>query len=78
MRHKITPRIEINEDLNLLIGKVARSNCFSSLRGKLLYINNGKGYFEIQKNPEYSKFDICEGNIEYLPEDLIRSLVFED
>jgi hypothetical protein len=78
MRHQFTPRVEINSNLKEMIGRIAVSNCFPSLRGRLLYIYNEKCYFEILKNPEYPKFDCCEGNLEYLPEEMVRSMRFED
>jgi hypothetical protein len=77
MRHPVTPRVEIHSDLKKLIGRVAVSNCFPSLRGRLLYIYNERCYFEMQKNVDYPKFDCCEGNVEYLPEGMVRSMRFE-
>lgn len=78
MRREVTPRVIVNQNLKDKIGCIAISNCFPTFRGRLLYIHNEKCYFELQKHPDYPQFDMCEGQIEYLPEDMVRSINFED
>jgi len=43
----VTPRIPQMEDAHQMIGRVLNNNCFSTLRGKLIYIQDEKCYFEI-------------------------------
>ena len=77
-RNKITPRIEINTNLKGMIGKVLVTNLFSTFRGKLLYIQKGKCYFELLENKKYPKYNKYAGQIEYLPERLVITSNFEN
>ena len=77
-RNKITSRNNQGHDLKKMIGCVARSNIFSTLRGKLLYIDNGKCYFEILENKEWPKYNQCAGQIEYLNEKTAVTIKFEE
>ena len=70
MRH-VTPRIPQMSKANEVIGKVLHSNCFATMRGRLLYIIDEKCYFEILENDEYPKYNECAGKIEYLPEYMV-------
>ena len=38
-----------------MIGKILTSNMFPTLKGRLLYVWEGKCFFEVQPNPEYEK-----------------------
>ena len=79
MKERITTkRIEVNSDLKNMIGRVLNSNLFSTFRGKLLYIQNEKCYFEILENKKYPKYNQCAGQIDYLPEKLVTTSVFEE
>ena len=51
---------------------------FSTLRGKLLYIQKDKCYFEVQANPDYTKYNDSAGQIEYLPEAMVVCMEFEE
>ena len=77
-RNKITPRIKVNSNLKDMIGKVLVTNLFSTFRGKLLYIQDHKCYFELVKNKDYPKYNQSAGQIEYLPERLVITSKFED
>ena len=77
MRH-VTPRIPQMSKANEAIGKVLNSNCFSTLKGRLIYIRDEKCYFELLKNPEYPKYNHCAGQIEYLPEYMVVCEIFEN
>jgi hypothetical protein len=77
-RNKITPRIEVNTNLKDMIGKVLVNNLFSTFRGKLLYIQDNKCYFEILPNPEFTKYNMCAGQIEYIHERVVLTEKFED
>jgi hypothetical protein len=63
---------------NEAIGKVLNSNCFSTLKGRLIYIHDEKCYFELLENPEYPKYNHCAGQIEYLPEYMVVCEIFEN
>ncbi len=77
MRH-VTPRIPQMSKANEVIGKVLNSNCFSTLKGRLIYIRDEKCYFELLENPEYPKYNHCAGQIEYLPEYMVVCEIFEN
>ena len=77
MRH-VTPRIPQMSKANEVIGKVLNSNCFSTLKGRLIYIHDEKCYFELLENPEYPKYNHCAGQIEYLPEYMVVCEKFEN
>jgi hypothetical protein len=76
-RNKITPRIEVNSNLKDMIGKVLVTNLFSTFRGKLLYIQDHKCYFELVKNKDYPKYNSCAGQIEYVHERVVLTAKFE-
>ena len=59
-----------------MIGRVLNSNLFPTLLGRLLYIQNDKCYFEILENSEYTKYNICAGQIEYLSESMVTTMKF--
>jgi len=75
---QVTPRIQQMKNANKMIGRVLNSNCFSTLRGRLLYIQDEKCYFEIIENPNYPKYNHCAGKIEYLPEYMVVCETFEE
>ena len=61
-----------------MIGKILTSNLFPTLKGKLIYIENEKCYFEIQKNSKLQMYDGCAGQVEYLPESIVITMNFEE
>jgi hypothetical protein len=71
-----TPRVIQTSILTEKIGYVLNSNLFPTLLGRLLYIQNDKCYFEIIENSEYTKYNICAGQIEYLPESMVTTMKF--
>jgi hypothetical protein len=75
---QVTPRIPQTPKLNEMIGRVLNNNCFPTMRGRLLYIQKDKCYFEIIENPEYPKYNHCAGQIEYLPEYMVVCEIFEN
>jgi hypothetical protein len=74
----ITPRIPQMSKAHEAIGKVLNSNCFSTMKGRLLYIQDEKCYFEMLPNPECIKYNECAGQIEYLPEYMVVCEKFEE
>jgi hypothetical protein len=76
--NKITPRTPQITDLKDKIGHVLNSNLFSTLRGRLLYIQKDKCYFEIIPNPGYTKYNNNVGHVEYLPEAMVVCMKFEE
>jgi hypothetical protein len=75
---KVTPRIPIHKQTYDLIGRILNSNCFSTLRGKLIHVENDKCYFEIVENKEFTKYNHCAGQIDYLPESMVVTMKFEE
>lgn len=74
---RVTPRIDQNHNLKEMIGSVLVSNLFSTLRGKLICVKEGKCYFEILENPEFTKYNSSAGQIDYIPESMVISMKFE-
>jgi len=72
----VTPRIPQMEDAHQMIGRVLNHNYFPTLRGKLIYIHDEKCYFEIVENPEFTKYNHCAGQVEYLPEYMVVCMEF--
>jgi hypothetical protein len=77
-RNSITPRIPINKNLYDLIGRVLNSNCFSTLLGRLIHVENERCYFELLENKEYTKYNHCAGQVDYLPEHMVVTMKFEE
>ena len=75
---QITPRIPQMKNTRNMIGRVLVSNLFSTFRGRLLYIQNDKCYFEVIENPDYPKYNECAGQIDYLPEAMVVCQDFEE
>ena len=73
---KVTPRIQQMSKVSEAIGKVLYSNCFPTLKGKLLYVDKGKCYFEMIPNSNFTKYNSCAGQIEYLPEYMVMCETF--
>ena len=77
-RHKITPRFNQGHNLKKMIGRVLRNNLFPTFYGKLLYIEDERCYFEILPNPEFTKYNMCAGQIEYIHERVVLTEKFEE
>jgi hypothetical protein len=77
-RNSITPRIPINKNLYDLIGRVLNSNCFPTFRGKLIHVENERCYFEVIENEEYTKYNHCAGQVDYLPEHMVVTMKFKE
>jgi hypothetical protein len=75
---QITPRIPQMKNANQMIGRVLNNNCFSTLLGKLIYIQDDRCYFEIMANPEFTKYNDCAGQVVYLPEYMVVCQEFEE
>ena len=75
---QVTPRIQQMKNAKAMIGRVLNNNCFSTLRGRLLYIHDEKCYFEIIENLDFTKYNECAGQIDYLPEYMVICQKFEE
>jgi hypothetical protein len=73
----ITQRTQLISKAHEMIGRVAYNNCFPTLKGLLLYVQDEKCFFEILANDEFTKYNDCAGQIEYLPEHMVVCLNFE-
>lgn len=76
--HPFTPKTIYYTSLKGMIGRVLKTCLLPTYYGRLLYIKDGKCYFEVIANPELPKYDSCIGQIEYIPESLVVTMKFED
>ena len=60
------------------MGRILNSNCFPTLRGKLVWIKDERCYFEVVENEEYTKYNNCAGQVDYLPEHMVITMKFEE
>jgi hypothetical protein len=75
---RVTPRVQRISKASEAIGKVLYSNCFPTLKGRLLYVVDEKCYFEMLPNSDFTKYNDCAGQIEYLPEHMVICESFEE
>ena len=75
---QVTPRIQQMKNARKMIGRVLTSNLFSTLKGRLLYVQDEKCYFEVIENPEFGKYNHCAGQIDYIPEHMVICMKFEE
>ena len=75
MRQNTPREIQMNK-ASEKIGCVLNSNVFPTFLGRLIYIQNDKCYFEILENSEYTKYNMCAGQIEYLSESMVTTMKF--
>jgi len=76
--NRITPRVPIHKNTHQLIGRVLNNNCFPTMRGKMIYIQGDRCYFEMIENNQFPKYNYCAGQIEYLPEYMVITMDFEE
>ena len=76
--NRVTPRIPIHKHTYNLIGQVLNSNCFSTLRARLIHVENERCYFELLENEEYTKYNHYAGQVDYLPEHMVITMKFEE
>jgi hypothetical protein len=77
-RNGFTPRYQVNDNLNKLIGRVLKTNIFPTFLGRLIYIEKDRCYFEILPNHEWPKYNKCAGNIEYITDHHVITMKFEE
>jgi hypothetical protein len=77
-RHKVTVRHQINDDLSKMIGRTLRTCLLPTYLGKLLYIQDDKCYFEVLPNPEFTRYNGCAGQVEYINEHHVVTMKFEE
>lgn len=75
---RVTPRVQTISRAYDMIGKVTTSNVFPTFKGRLIHVEDWKCYFEIIENKEYTKYNHCAGQIEYLPEEMVVCMKFEE
>ena len=64
---KVTSRETTIEHLDLAIGKLVSTNISPTMRGRLLYYNKEKSYFEVTKHESNNRYDECAGQVFYIP-----------
>jgi len=77
-RNGCTPRHQVNDNLEKLIGRVLKTNIFPTFYGRLIYLYKDRCYFEILPNPEWTKYNSAAGKIEYIPDHHVITMKFEE
>jgi hypothetical protein len=76
--NRVTPRVTINKNLYDLIGRTLNSNCFPTMKGRMIFIKEDRCYFEMLENENFTKYNQCAGQIEYLTSHMVITMKFED
>jgi hypothetical protein len=76
--HKITQRNPVNKNLYDLIGRTLNSNCFPTMKGRMIFIKEDRCYFEMLENENFTKYNACAGQVEYLNEYTVATMEFEE
>jgi hypothetical protein len=76
--NRVTPRVPINKNLYDLIGRTLNSNCFPTMKGRMIFIKEDRCYFEMLENENFTKYNQCAGQIEYLTSHMVITMKFED
>jgi hypothetical protein len=76
--NRVTPRVSINKNLYDLIGRTLNSNCFPTMKGRMIFIKEDRCYFEMLENENFTKYNQCAGQIEYLTSHMVITMKFED
>ena len=63
---QVTPRETTIEHLDLAIGKLVSTNISPTMRGRLLYYNKEKSYFEVTKHESNDRYAECAGQVFYI------------
>ena len=73
---KVTPRIQIVENLEECVGLETLTNLSPTMRAKLTHFDKEKSYFVSVKS-EWSQLDNYVGDIFYMPTQMAMCLKFE-
>ena len=76
--NRVTPRVPINKNLYDLIGRTLNSNCFPTMRGRMIFVKEDRCYFEMLENENFTKYNQCAGQIEYLTSHMVITMKFEE
>lgn len=82
MNRRITPRVDIVQDLDTMIGKRAATCISPTFRARFLYYDDKWGYFKVVKNHSkrkglnWGKYNYCAGHIIEIPTQMLRSLTW--
>lgn len=63
---KITPRETVIDKLDDYIGDIFPISISPTRRGKLLYYEKDKAYYEVTEHEKHTKYNYCAGQIFYL------------
>ena len=74
--NRVTPRVPINKNLYDLIGRTLNSNCFPTMKGRMIFIKEDRCYFEMLENENFTKYNQCAGQIEYLTSHMVITMKF--
>jgi hypothetical protein len=76
--NKITPRYDQGHDMKKMVGRTLRCNLFPTFLGRLLYTQKERCYFVMVENPDFTKYNSCAGQVEYLNENMVLTMKFEE
>ena len=76
--NRVTPRVPINKNLYDLIGRTLNSNCFPTMKGRMIFIKEDRCYFEMLENENFTKYNQCAGQVEYLTSHMVITMKFEE
>lgn len=64
---RYTPREATIENLDLAIGRLVSTNISPTMRGRLLYYDRERSYFEVTKHESNDRYANCAGQIFWIP-----------
>ena len=73
---QVTPRETTIEHLDLAIGKLVSTNISPTMRGRFLYYNSEKSYFEVIKHELNDRYAECAGQTFYVPNYMAVTLTY--
>ena len=60
--NRVTPRVSINKNLYDLIGRTLNSNCFPTMKGRMIFIKEDRCYFEMLENENFADVTFVVGD----------------
>lgn len=77
---RVTPKVDVIQDLSTVIGKRAATNLSPTFRARLLHYDEKWAYFKVEKNHSkrkglnWGKYNDCAGQIIEIPTQFLPSM----
>ena len=71
-----TPRETTIENLDLAIGRLVSTNISPTMRGRLLYYDSERSYFEVTKHESNDRYANCAGQTFWIPNHMAVTLTY--